>query len=657
MAPVVSYADRLRLAAHQREGSSEKGAASKQTAPGVGADAATGRLDTPPHGAAAGASTVPGNAVGPDGDLQTRERPQTAASASPSPSRDAAPPEAPVPVLPPASAPAPAAATAPSCPVDVPAPRKGEMPTSNVWELRRKQRQQQQVVSPPNGAATATVVRASQRQSELPSAPQSAREADDQWLQRIHMLNGGKHAVRFGKSPTQPREATDAPDMTVHAWQLSAPVDGDDEGDTGSIPDASPSSAPRSAVPPSTPKMYGGAGGAPGWVPPWGHAPMSRPFVHPAYAHGAAFPTTNADGSFSPLRASDQANSSVPRPPPMGYVPYGVPPPAFPPLGAEQIGLGDAGSFAHRDPGRVGRGGQTPQGTQSGAGDDAAEKSESVSSDGAAVEGEQATDDKPASVRSGSADVSERTEMAAPGTGAPWGGRDGAPPGSGAPFIGPPGALPGGGIPPPPAMYQMAPMGYPPMYYVHGMSPRRPPPPHGTPTQHGGALYSTPPMGAPMMLPMYSGIGADAQFVPMMPTYPNMGGSVPNAGAPVSLDSPALLQRLLAQVEFYFSDTNLELDFFLRQQMDADGFVPLDMVLGFKRVQRMLKAAADTTSTTATKAEELELLTRALAQSHVLEVRKDKQVVRRKLGWERYVLRGGKAAAERDGAEGGGSIS
>ena len=39
--------------------------------------------------------------------------------------------------------------------------------------------------------------------------------------------------------------------------------------------------------------------------------------------------------------------------------------------------------------------------------------------------------------------------------------------------------------------------------------------------------------------------------------------------------------------EYYFSDDNLQKDFFLRNQMDDEGFVPISVIAGFNRLQAL----------------------------------------------------------------------
>jgi len=43
----------------------------------------------------------------------------------------------------------------------------------------------------------------------------------------------------------------------------------------------------------------------------------------------------------------------------------------------------------------------------------------------------------------------------------------------------------------------------------------------------------------------------------------------------------------LAFSEYYFSAVNLKSDTFLRHSMDVDGWVPVEVVCGFKRVRQL----------------------------------------------------------------------
>ncbi|XP_077333016.1 la-related protein 1B [Lithobates pipiens] len=53
------------------------------------------------------------------------------------------------------------------------------------------------------------------------------------------------------------------------------------------------------------------------------------------------------------------------------------------------------------------------------------------------------------------------------------------------------------------------------------------------------------------------------------------------------LDGKLLKEYLKRQIEYYFSLENLERDFYLRRKMDAQGFLPLSLIAGFRRVQSL----------------------------------------------------------------------
>ncbi|XP_065182026.1 la-related protein 1-like [Sycon ciliatum] len=80
--------------------------------------------------------------------------------------------------------------------------------------------------------------------------------------------------------------------------------------------------------------------------------------------------------------------------------------------------------------------------------------------------------------------------------------------------------------------------------------------------------------------------------------------------------------RLTAQLEFYFSDENLQGDFYARTWMDSDGFLEASLLLTFSRVALLTDNIA--------------AVVEAAAASEFLEVRG--QMIRRAVGWEPYVL-------------------
>ncbi|WFD33609.1 hypothetical protein MCUN1_000422 [Malassezia cuniculi] len=134
----------------------------------------------------------------------------------------------------------------------------------------------------------------------------------------------------------------------------------------------------------------------------------------------------------------------------------------------------------------------------------------------------------------------------------------------------------------------------------------------------------------PVMVPVW-----DTNGVPVMPLTSPVSSFIP-----MPLDSPATAHQLLSQVEFYFSTKNLEVDTYLRQQMDRNGYVSLDVVSKFNRVRHILAAAAAVSKEGYIKIDdmsEMHALQRALSLSTVLELNPDKTHVRRRDGWQYYI--------------------
>ncbi|CAH2006249.1 unnamed protein product [Acanthoscelides obtectus] len=60
-----------------------------------------------------------------------------------------------------------------------------------------------------------------------------------------------------------------------------------------------------------------------------------------------------------------------------------------------------------------------------------------------------------------------------------------------------------------------------------------------------------------------------------------------NSNSYVSLDGPTLKKYIRNQIEYYFSDDNLNSDFFLRSKMDPEGYVPVSLIASFHRVRAL----------------------------------------------------------------------
>lgn len=56
---------------------------------------------------------------------------------------------------------------------------------------------------------------------------------------------------------------------------------------------------------------------------------------------------------------------------------------------------------------------------------------------------------------------------------------------------------------------------------------------------------------------------------------------------PAAVDEATLKEYIRKQVEYYFSEENLQRDFFLRRKMDREGFLPVSLIAGFHRIQAL----------------------------------------------------------------------
>ncbi|OEL34909.1 La-related protein 1A [Dichanthelium oligosanthes] len=135
-----------------------------------------------------------------------------------------------------------------------------------------------------------------------------------------------------------------------------------------------------------------------------------------------------------------------------------------------------------------------------------------------------------------------------------------------------------------------------------------------------------PPYPGPMH-PMY-------YYMPAVPMEPMRGPPryIQNQPAPSPVLSPEaaeLRSNVLTQVEYYFSDTNLERDDFLKSLMDENGWVPVSKVADFNRLKKMTT--------------DIHLIVDALTNSSLLEVQDDK--IRRHSDWLKWVSLSGTSVA------------
>ncbi|XP_050363220.1 la-related protein 1C-like [Argentina anserina] len=111
-------------------------------------------------------------------------------------------------------------------------------------------------------------------------------------------------------------------------------------------------------------------------------------------------------------------------------------------------------------------------------------------------------------------------------------------------------------------------------------------------------------------------------FIPHAP-HPAMFMSVPEASM------PSLPSLIVNQIDYYFSDTNLIRDEYLRSNMDAQGWVPISLIANFPRVKSL------TTN--------VQLIMESLRASGVVEVQDDK--LRRRSDWTKWISTTGRPAS------------
>ncbi|RCV46478.1 hypothetical protein SETIT_9G535400v2 [Setaria italica] len=142
-----------------------------------------------------------------------------------------------------------------------------------------------------------------------------------------------------------------------------------------------------------------------------------------------------------------------------------------------------------------------------------------------------------------------------------------------------------------------------------------PPPPFVSPTTQ------TPPYGAPMGFP---DIVPHVYYFPVSPSTEGIQGLpfVPHPASPQAMLVDPLRKELLVQIDYYFSDDNLCKDTFLRQHMDDQGWVPLSLIAGFRKVKDLTN--------------NIQFILETVMLSTVVEVQGDK--LRKRGTWGNWLL-------------------
>ncbi|CAD6224000.1 unnamed protein product [Miscanthus lutarioriparius] len=152
-----------------------------------------------------------------------------------------------------------------------------------------------------------------------------------------------------------------------------------------------------------------------------------------------------------------------------------------------------------------------------------------------------------------------------------------------------------------------------------------------------GPFHRPPPPAAHFMVPQHFYVPpfpypADVQpypvYLPPVEQFQNMHLVRPPmqpAWVPPPQDQPNFQDDIRNQIEFYFSTNNLCHDTFLRRHMNNQGWVPIDLILGFNRM-RAFTGLVDTN-----------YILDAIRGSELLEVQGDN--VRRRNDWTEWLLR------------------
>ncbi|KVI05220.1 la-related protein 1C-like [Cynara cardunculus var. scolymus] len=162
---------------------------------------------------------------------------------------------------------------------------------------------------------------------------------------------------------------------------------------------------------------------------------------------------------------------------------------------------------------------------------------------------------------------------------------------------------------------------------VHQMVPPPPPPIRGfiRPPHPGPAPFIPPQPLRPYGTPMGYEMGASYIYVPTLPPEPYRGAPLlphaPSSSMFVPLMDPPLHVLILNQIDYYFSDANLVKDNFLRSQMDEEGWVPIALIAGFRRVQSLTN--------------DIQMILNSLRDSATVEIQGEK--VRRRSEWRRWI--------------------
>ncbi|KAK1432617.1 hypothetical protein QVD17_09515 [Tagetes erecta] len=164
----------------------------------------------------------------------------------------------------------------------------------------------------------------------------------------------------------------------------------------------------------------------------------------------------------------------------------------------------------------------------------------------------------------------------------------------------------------------------------HAHSPRGYPRGYVRPTVH------TPPQFMPPQMPLLRPFGNNMMYPDMSsplfyfqgpPPPPESLRAMPPLVGPIPppmyfVSNPMLHAMIVNQIDFYFSNDNLVKDIYLRKNMDEQGWVPVSLIAGFKKVLNLT--------------DNIQLILDAMRASTIVEVQGDK--IRRRNDWMRWLM-------------------
>ncbi|KAI3669373.1 hypothetical protein L6452_40607 [Arctium lappa] len=151
------------------------------------------------------------------------------------------------------------------------------------------------------------------------------------------------------------------------------------------------------------------------------------------------------------------------------------------------------------------------------------------------------------------------------------------------------------------------------------------------PSVHTSTPFIPPPMPLPVQSfgnnLMYPDMPSPVFYVPGPPPPPESLRAMPLV-APIpppmyfAVPDPLLHARIVSQIDYYFSNENLIKDTYLRKNMDEQGWVPVSLIAGFKKVLYLT--------------DNVQLILDAMRASTVVEVQGDR--IRRRNDWMRWLM-------------------